>query len=182
MTGHDGLILDACCVINLHASGRLCHVLSAIDKKTFITELVYRQELLSIQSLDALCAKEQRLQTALDKGLIEITDFTTETEQIDFIDYAAILRGDGEAATFAVAAGRNYAVATDDKKARNFVEQQLGHLRMVSTLELLKLWADTFAVHDRELRQVMINIRDNGPYTPPRAHLLYQWWLDSISS
>ncbi|MEE4378690.1 MAG: hypothetical protein V2J55_14455 [Candidatus Competibacteraceae bacterium] len=172
------LILDACCIINLHVSGRIADILSALPVPIIMSETVKSFELLSLQKLDALSASHSgKFQTAIDRGLITVTDFETEEERANFVNYAAVLGDDGEAATFAIAAARGYAVATDDRKALNFAAQELPHLPLINTPHLVKQWVDNNSTQREAHREVLQNIRQLGRYLPPKAHPLYEWWM-----
>ncbi|NJN46332.1 MAG: hypothetical protein HC808_07490 [Candidatus Competibacteraceae bacterium] len=178
---HTHLILDACCIINLHASGKIVDILSAMPVPIVMSETVRRFELLSFQKLDALSASPAgNFQTAIDGGLITVADFETEEERANFVNYAAVLGDDGEAATFAIAAARGYAIATDDRKAFNFAAQELPHLPLINTPHLVKQWVDNSDTRGQEHREVLRNIRQYGRYLPPKTHSLYAWWMQIL--
>jgi hypothetical protein len=47
---HNGIILDACCVINLYASGQIRSILTAIPKSVAVAAYVRKREALYIYS------------------------------------------------------------------------------------------------------------------------------------
>ena len=99
----------------------------------------------------------------------------TPDEEATFVELAAVV-DDGEAMTGALAAHRQCSLATDDRKARRVLGEQIPTVPLLSTLELLKLWVDGAAVPDTELRAAVEGIRVGASYVPgPRAPL-YSWW------
>ena len=100
-------------------------------------------------------------------------------KMITFVNFAAFM-DDGEAATGAIAANRNWAIATDDRKAIRFLEQNVPSIKIVSTLELVKHWADSVIPPAETVQMVLQNIRTLARYIPNVNHPLYKWWEANI--
>jgi hypothetical protein len=116
------------------------------------------------------------LQLQVDQGLLQIVRFESEAEQETFLEFAVALGDDGEAMTGALAAHRTWALATDDRKAITFFCVRCPQVPLVSTLALVKYWADEEHVPATEIRTVLRNIRYKGRYVPHRDHALLGWW------
>ena len=112
---------------------------------------------------------------AIEEGIIKIAELEG-SEAETFVNYAAGLGDDGEAATCAIAFSRGWAVATDDRAAIRFVEREAPRIQVVSTLELVEHWANQTKKSPDSVRQVLIQIRDIGGYFPGTRHPMYAWW------
>lgn len=105
-----------------------------------------------------------------------IVDIETLDEQALFISFAALLGDDGESITGAIAAQRNWAIGTDDRAAITCFRQYCPQLELLSSLELLKHWADSEQIDQAEISQALRYVRMRGRYQPRKNHPLYQWW------
>ena len=128
---HKGLVLDACCAINLCVSGQMDSILRAVPVMVAVTEYVVTVEV-----------RECDLQTFIGNGLLTVLDIVTEEEAESVIAFATALGGDGEAYTGAIAVSHNLAIASDEKKVLNYFERETPHLQKITSPELLKFWAD----------------------------------------
>jgi len=180
---YKGVILDACCLIDLYASGRLEDILSSLSQQVFVARYVWRDEALSIDGASGSDSGFQEtsidLEPLFDSGLLDLADLETEIEEALFVNFAASL-DDGEAITGAIAAARNWCVATDDKRARSVFAQQTPHVHLLSSPELVKLWVDVAAAGVDEICAVVQRIRRHGHYIPPASHPLYDWWQNYL--
>ena len=100
-------------------------------------------------------------------------------EEISFIDLAANL-DDGEAVTVALAFRRGWSVSTDDRKARRVLGQLSPPVELVSTLGLLKLWAEEVQVPSDELGAAMAEMQSTASYRPGARDPLYEWWRSIV--
>ncbi|MGL4618763.1 MAG: hypothetical protein ACRCZS_06845 [Chroococcidiopsis sp.] len=170
------LILDACCVLNFYASGQLLAILKSIPVQVAVTQVVREQELRTLQPLEG---EENdgatQFEAAIAQRLLITVDFESEEEAELFVNYAAIL-GDGESATGAIAVCRQWAIATDDKKAISFFRKETPQLQILSTLEIVKHWSEETGVDSQTLREALNSIRVKGKYMPPKNHPLLSWW------
>lgn len=176
------LVFDACALINLHASGRLGDVLRSVPQPTLVTETVRALELVQTDALDALNPEGDRLDDLIGGGRLTVVDFDSDDEAGRFLDYAAAIGDDGEAASLAVAASRGFAVVTDDKKARRFAGEETPGVPLVYTLEVIEHWSNDQTVPPAGLQTALETMRVNGNYEPARSHPLYNWWSRSLVS
>ena len=119
------------------------------------------------------------LTSLLEEGLIQLMRLEHPAEEISFIDLAANL-DDGEAVTGALAFRRGWSVATDDRKARRVLGQLYPPVELVSTLELLKLWAEEVQVPSDELGAAMAEMQSSASYRPGARDPLYEWWRSIV--
>jgi predicted nucleic acid-binding protein len=176
---HSHIILDACCILNLCASGQFLAILKSLPAEIVVTTVVQENELKTLQKLqeeenDAVLEFE----TAITQGLLKIVDFASEEEEESFVNYAAIL-DDGEAATFAIAVHRKWAVATDDNKAIKFMKKNFSYLQILSTPEIIKHWSEKENIDSLILSNVLNAIKIKGHYQPPKNDSLRNWWINA---
>lgn len=175
--GHSHVVLDACCVLNFCASGYFITILKSIPAQVVVTKVVREKELITLQRLkDEENEGTIQFEAAITQGLLSVVDFDSESEEEAFVNYAFELGDDGESATCAIAIHRGWAIATDDKKAASFSQKEAPHLQVLSTLEIIKNWAEEANLSSTTLRTVLAAIRIKGRYIPHRNHLLLSWW------
>lgn len=173
------LILDACCIINLYASGRLEDILKCIPVPVAVALYVKEEEALSIYCNEGSKERETLdLSQFIDRKLLHIVDIETVAESTRYLNYAAELDDDGEAITGAIAVERGWAIGTDDGAAIRFFNYQFPNTQILSTLHVIKYWAEVANIPRTELRLILQLIRIRGRYIPKVQHPLYSWWQD----
>lgn len=178
---HSHVVLDACCVMNFCASGHLIEIVKSIPAQVVVTEVVRERELLTFQRLmDENNEDVNQFEAAIEKGLLSVADFNSEHEEETFVNYVFELGDDGESATCAIAVHREWAIATDDKKAISFFQREAPHLQILSTLAVVKNWSETGNLSSAALRSALTGIRTRGRYMPHRNHPLLRWWEDMM--
>ena len=179
---HKCIILDACCIINLYASGQLGNILQSIAKSVAVATYVREEEALRIYAgTDTdVTQKYERidLQSFIDCGLLTVVSPETEAENITFVNFAAALGGDGEAITGAIALHRHWSIGSDDRKAISFFVRHTPQLQIITTLELIKHWVDTAHPLSDEIRVALQKMRVRARYAPNTNHDLYKWWQE----
>ncbi|BAZ84184.1 hypothetical protein [Dolichospermum compactum] len=176
---HSHIILDACCVLNLCASGQFLAILKSLPAEIIVTTVVQERELNTLQSLkeeenDAVLEFE----TAITQSLLKVVDFESEEEEESFVNYAAFL-DDGESATFAIAVNRKWAVATDDKRAIAFIQKENINIQILSTSEIIKHWSESENPNSSILSHVLNAIQIKGRFIPPKNDPLRKWWISA---
>jgi hypothetical protein len=176
----ESIILDACCITNLYASGQMGNILKAISRSVAVAAYVREQEALRIYSgLDGDGTRRYEqidLQPFIDCGLIIVVSPENEAENISFVNFAAALGGDGEAITGAIALHRNWSIACDDRRAIKFFAQSSPQLQVITTPELIKHWVDTTNPPLDNIRIALQRIRMQARYEPNTKHPLHFWW------
>ena len=133
--------IDACCLIDLLATGHVEAILRAAGFDWHLPSAV-QGEVQHVRQHDP-AQPGQFLKVAVDLSPLDrlgracrLCGPADQTEQDRFVHYAAQFRSDGEAMCIAIAEQRGWVVATDDRKAIR-VAQQAG-LTVVSCPELVK--------------------------------------------
>ncbi|NEQ43854.1 MAG: hypothetical protein F6K00_09975 [Leptolyngbya sp. SIOISBB] len=176
---HSHVVLDACCVLNFCASGYLIEILESIPAQVVVTEVVRERELLTLQRVkDENNEDVSQFETSIEKGLLSVADFNSENEEETFLNYVFELRDDGESATGSIALHRDWAIATDDKKAISFFRRETPHLQILSTLAIVKYWSDKEKLFSSTVRSALNAIQTKGSYKPSPKHPLWSWWKD----
>ena len=175
------LILDACCLLNLYATGRLREFATALPYQLAVADYVFEREALYVWLPDSTSGSTERTRidasTLVAEGLITVVRLDHPEEEALFVDLAVSV-DDGEAVTGALALCRGYLVATDDRKARRILSERGQGVGLVSTLELVKSWAEAASVDASELRNALEAIRSGASYVPGERNPLYEWWHD----
>lgn len=172
---HDHLILDACCVINLQVSGKVREILQAVD-----TALVVAQDVKDVEILHTDEPGEKQpitLDELIAGGILQVTDFETEDEADTAVDLASMGLDLGESVTAAIAMHRQWALATDERKCLRIVKEMAPQIQLVTTPEMVHLWAESSTPASEVLQGVVKSITQKGHYHPPKAHPLHNWWV-----
>jgi len=175
--------IDACCLIDLLASGEAEAILRACGLTWHLpaavqTEVQYRRQYAPNQPAKTMPVPVD-LSPMIASGLLTVCSPQTQPELDQFTRYATIFRSDGEAMCLAIAGERKWIVATDDRKAIR-VAQQVG-LTVVSCPELLKKWSDATSPDQAKLLRVLRDIQVLAQFTPNATMREYQWWMNELS-
>ena len=175
------LLLDASCLLNLYATGRLREIASALPYQLGVADYVLEREALYTWAPDPAGTGERKepvdVSSLVHEGLIHVLRLEHSEEEVTFVDLAALI-DDGEAVTGALAFHRGCSVATDDRKARRLLEEHVPTVPLVSTLELLKLWAEEASIPDTELQAAMMSMKSWASYIPGARDPLHAWWQE----
>lgn len=180
MAIHNNLIIDACVLINVLASGIIEQILRTASRESNICVIVRNESIFLRNEDDITEMIPIDIQQHIDNGLINICDLETDEEQELFVNIAAKL-DDGEAMSIAIAISRNWDVATDDKKARRvFLENAQKEQRLASTSSLIKEWAETERISEQKIKEILSKIETSARFQPARSDENYQWWVDNL--
>lgn len=175
--------IDACCLIDLLATGHVEAILRAAGLDWHLPTAV-QGEVQHVRQYDP-AQPGQFLKVAVDlspliaSGILKTCGPADQTEQDRFVHYAAQFRSDGEAMCITIAEQRGWLVATDDRKAIR-VAQQAG-LTVVSCPVLVKRWADATKPDQSTLCKVLQDIQVLAQFKPNSAMPEYQWWVDELA-
>lgn len=176
--------IDACCLIDLLATGHVEAILRAAGLDWHLPSAV-EGEVQHVRQHDP-AQPGQLLNVAVDlsplktSGTLQVCTPANQIEQDRFIHYASLFRSDGEAMCLAIAEQRGWVVATDDRKAIR-VAQQAG-LTVVSCPVLVKRWADLAKPDHATLCKVLENIQVLAQFKPNPGMPEHQWWVDELAS
>lgn len=173
------LLLDACCLINLFATGRIEEILRCLPWRFATSQLVATREVLAIRrSAEAGEPLEREVISLVQlerSGSLTFLDFSTEEEKIEFIRFAMEL-DDGEASICALAVTRGAGVATDDRKALRILDQVAPQVPVAQTPEILYEWAHLSQAREGEIGDVLKAVRDRARFYPRRDAPRFDWW------
>ena len=174
------VILDACVLINLLASGEFGEIIDSENNAFAICSKV-REETIYLRPDDAavVAVEPVALDEFLDSGRLSVLVLASESEETLYVNYAAKL-DDGEAMSLALAESRGFILATDERKARRLFTQIVGSSnRLLSTPELIRDWVDFYKVAPERVRSVLHRIMNRARYTPNRGDSNFLWWLNA---
>jgi len=175
-------VIDACCLIDLLASGQAEAILRATGYGWHLPSVV-QAEVQYVREHDPDNPGSYRnvpvaLTPFVGSGVLTPCQPDDPREQDRYIHYATLFRSDGEAMCLALAECRGWTVATDDRKAI-LVAQQAG-LSVISCPELVKAWADATRPDATSLDQVLSDIRSFAQFRPNQTMKEASWWMSRV--
>jgi predicted nucleic acid-binding protein len=178
------IVLDACVLLNLHATGRVGEILSALPCRFLVSSYVAAEALWYCAPLekagDLAVRRPILLEPLIQSGAIEIVELVPEELEV-FLTFAREL-GDGEAASGAIAANRAGVVATDDRKARSRYCQCDPPVGSIGTPSLLRAWEGLARIETSEMRAILRVIRVGAKFQPSVNDESSDWWLRRLDS
>lgn len=175
----DFLLFDASCLLNLFATGRLRDIALAQPYRLGVADYVLEREALYVWRPSSGEGQEEQVQVdftpLIEEGIIQVLRLEHEDEEATFVNLASVV-DDGEAITAALAMHRGCAVAIDDRKARRVLAEQTPSVPLVSTLEVLRQWAEESSVTRSDLRTATNAMRSGASYVPGERDPSYEWW------
>ena len=175
--------IDACCLIDLLASGDAEAILRASGFKWHLPSAVQVEVQFCRQHDPAQPGKTMNvpadLSGVISSGVLTLCHPENQQELDLFTLYAATFRSDGESMCLALAEQRKWIMATDDRKAIR-VAQQVG-LTVVSCPELVKAWSEATGPDQAGLNKVLQHIQVLAQFKPNPTMPEYQWWVDELA-
>ncbi|MFN3651308.1 MAG: hypothetical protein ACK47B_17170 [Armatimonadota bacterium] len=175
----ETIILDACCTLNLAATGRAEEILRELPQH-FTVAPHARGEAQWLAVPDSEERELVDLEPLIYRGVLVEEVLEGSAEEALFLEFGVSL-ADGEAEAAALAVSRGYTLATDDRRARRVVTERHPATRLSGTLELLREWQLTAQPTGLEVAEALRRIAARATYRPRRADLLYAWWEQSIN-
>lgn len=173
------LLLDACCVINLAATGRMADILTAFSTRFSVADRVVDKATYLLAEGDGAVTRPREpidLQPLIHSGLLTPVRLDTDAEIRAFVSFAAGL-DDGEAITCAIAMLRGYALATDDRKVLGVMQAADPTAHIVTTAAIIKAWAEKAAMPPADVRQTLLAIQRRAHFFPASRDPLHEWWM-----
>jgi len=175
---HDAII-DACCLINLYASGGMTHFLAASRRKWYVP-LAVLQECLYIR-YEAESSDDDRerveCQEYVDSGSITPVNIEGLEESDLFIGLATDL-DDGEAMALSIAKHRGWVLATDDRKARRIAAEH--DVPTITTPEIMREWQASAQIPKAKIKIMLSNVETRGRFVPGENAAEYSWWMKGV--
>lgn len=169
------ILLDACVLINLVATGKLDAISGALHLQLLMTQRA-RVEVGGLRDeVDgAIELVPIELEHHITAGVLTVTALRSE-ELPAYVDLAREL-GDGEASTIAAALNRRLVLATDDRKARR-VSIEHGLAEPIRTTDLIRRYCEQAALEAHAVRELLFAIQQRAHFVPPRSDSNQAWWV-----
>jgi len=176
-------ILDACCLINLFASGSVRSIIESCEGEFYVSNQA-RGESLTIRQPDSkdaslLVPVPIDLSELIADGTVKECRVEGEAEHRSYVEFAAQL-DDGEASCLAIAKSRGWLVATDDRKAIRWASA--AGIKVITTPELVELWAKASNSTNDDIAKVIRAIERFARFRPRNASPRHDWWTAIIES
>jgi predicted nucleic acid-binding protein len=168
------LINDASVLLNLLAADCIAEIAIALDWQFTICPLV-RDEIKKLRDPSTGDMVAVDIQPLIESGVLQVLELSGEDEQALYVEQSIVV-DDGEAMSIAIAASRKLELAIDDRQASNHTRRTFPELKLWTTPEIIKLWADSVGLSPQRLREVFISIELRARYSPPNSHPLSAWW------
>ena len=176
------VILDACGMINLYASGRFVQIMTVLKRDWYLPSAASREAQTYRQpdpdDPEKLVMAPIDLKPAIDSGVLRLCDCEGEREIELYFEVASRIGDDGESMGLAIAKCRGWSVLTDDKKARR-IAKELG-VPVLGTPEIMRQWATATKPGVQELSQVLEAIERFSNDRPGPSAAQFKWWVASI--
>jgi len=171
----DETVIDACCLINLCATGYVPEVLRSWGGRWYVPTAVLAETLyLRMETEDGTIAPQQLVLTDLVDQAVLISCTMEKAEEIGlYVDLATSL-DDGEAMALAIAKARGWVLSTDDRKAQR-IAGELG-VALVTTPEILRRWVSKSSPTDQQIREAINRIEQRARFVPRTTDPLFDWW------
>lgn len=176
------VVVDACCLLNLLATGRELDLVRACDLDLIISGQAHGEALFLHTPPDAEGvrskhpASTERLRTA---GRLQLRSLDTEPLIAAFVACAAQLR-DEDASCVALAGALGLPLMTDDGKERRIARAQFPRIELISTLAMLDDAVRALALSEHELLGLVADLRWRGNFAPPRQDPLAPWYAELL--
>jgi hypothetical protein len=176
-------VIDACCLIDLLASGHAEGILRATGHAWHLPVAV-QAEVRYVRQHDpdnpgSFKNSPAHLTPLVKSGVLTVCQPDDPQEQARYVHYATLFRSDGEAMCLALGECRGWVVATDDRKAIR-VAQQAG-LTVASCPQVVKLWAVATKLDQVTLCRVLHDIQVLAQFRPNPSMPEYKWWMDQLA-
>ncbi|MEE9293687.1 MAG: PIN domain-containing protein [Phycisphaerae bacterium] len=172
-------IVDACCFINLYATGDLRGFLAELAGEWHMPSAALAESLYIRVTTDEGDDRREPIepQPYIDESLITLVGVADEGEAELHVRLARDL-DDGEAMALAIAKLRGWTLATDDRKAKRFAGD-LG-IPVVTTPELMKRWAKASKMRPARLKTLLSNIQSGARFAPAEDAPGYHWCTNAV--
>ncbi|MCX6378356.1 MAG: hypothetical protein NT023_02605 [Armatimonadetes bacterium] len=178
MPQEQGLIWDACTLLNLIATKRASEILTALASPSYVVREVREREVLYLRPLPEDDPQGKLIKVDLEPlfstGVLQEVEMTEEEQRL-FVMFASEM-DDGEARSTAVAVQRGWRLVTDDKVSLRIAREYSPAIPTLTTPEWVKAWAEKAPAKKETLSETLRRIEACANYTPRRLHSLKAWW------
>lgn len=174
------LLNDTSVLLNLFAADCLASIAAETGWQFAICAAV-RDEAKRLRDPETGELTSVNLTPLLASGALRVLDLGDDQERTRYVELSMVV-DDGEAMSIAIAVQRGLELGMDDKRAINYARRLFPKLRLWTTPEILKHWAETASVSSERLRTVVTLIEARARYFPPSSHPLSAWWMAARNS
>ncbi|MBE7512729.1 MAG: hypothetical protein HS103_07925 [Anaerolineales bacterium] len=184
---HECVICDACSVINLYATDRMGDILRAAPTRFAVCSHVKDKEALGVFNGQVIDGKRQRnpinLEPLITAGILDVAahDWNIHANQIIVLSRAGI-SGMGEKISSAIALEKGWGIVTDDRHAHKKLTVLMPQTQILTTIDLVRHWANVENIGVDVLREVLEKIRIRGNAEPAQDHPHYAWIMSIVST
>ena len=171
------MLSDSSVLLNLLAGDCLASIAAEVGCQFAICPAV-RDETKKLRDIHNSEMVELNLTPHISSGLLHILELAGDEEQRLYVEQSIDV-DDGEAMSIAIAAHRCLDLAIDDRKAANHARRIFPGLRLCSTPEIIKHWAEAGSIDAEFLRRTLRLIEIRSRYFPAKSHPLAEWWRKS---
>lgn len=171
------LVLDASTLLNLLATGEAEAILRCVPVQRIVCAIA-ASEVLHLRNEDPAKPPEPvSVQPLIDSGLLISASPLTPHEELIFVQLAASL-DDGEAMSLALCVSRNWALATDDRKAQTIATARA--VPIVASSHLVLNWIKEAGIDRDTVRSALRLIGTRARFRPWRGYPEQDWWDDLL--
>lgn len=176
----DLVLLDACVLINLLATGRAEEILNSLPYRFALARYVAEEEVFSDNAQDRT-TPHPLITSLIGSGTLTQLDIATDAEQRALVHFAIHL-DDGEAHTCALATVRSVRVATDDRKAIRVLREVWPEEGdpCIRTAEILFDWAELEQIEASDLAIILDAVTHGASFFPPRDDPHHRRWMQLV--
>lgn len=177
---HRVVVVDACCMLNLLATGLEVEIATALDAVLILTPHAYgeTQFLCGPPDPDDEEQKPTRIPVDLTRlrqaDRLQIHRFGDEVAEA-FVACAVHLR-DADASSVALAAMLKAPLASDDGRVQKIARQVYPWLQVTTTLQIVRESVERLGISGGELRALLQDLRQRGNFEPPRRDPERAWF------
>jgi hypothetical protein len=168
------LLNDCSVLLNLLASDCLADIAEVTGWQFAVCPAV-RDEVKKLRDAHTLEMLPVDIAPFIASGLLQLLELSGDEEQTLYVEQSIVV-DDGDAMSIAIAASRHLELAIDDKQAANHTRRAFPKIRLWSTPDILKKWADDGRVDASILHEAIRLIEIRARYFPPKSHTLAVWW------
>lgn len=176
------VVVDACGLLNLLATGREIDLVRAVSWTLIMTEFA-RGETLYLDSRPDAAGRRRRAPASTE--LLEQSGlFTVRMLDDDWIHafvQCAEQLPDSDASCVALAGTLGYPLLSDDSRISKVASQLYSSLELISTLDLVRNAANALALGRLDLVVLAQNLRWRGNFLPPRGSPHREWYASLLS-
>ena len=171
-------VIDCCSLLNLFTGwGGLAELRSlqrtwhiceaAISESEYTREFTVHGDVVNVPL---------NMAALISSGLLHSVRPETQAELNDYVEFAIEI-DDGEAQSLAIAKHRGFTLLTDDRKALQIAQRAEINVPTISTVVVLREWAQLDPQNEARLRAVVERISVLAKFGPRVGSIEHDWWI-----